>query len=158
MYLCSELVKEEPKEPGDPAVRAKENWLRLFEKVRQQLQEVRLTFLWQVYTITGPRKSLLCWFISCFMHRYSYCSCFVKECVGKYKSQPQNDLNRNEFKKPELTQFTSWIHSWCFRPRYFTWKKMLVFVIFHLNRISTITANPRSFSLKFIQKCVTLWK
>uniref|UniRef100_A0A8C1K5R5 Unc-13 homolog A n=1 Tax=Cyprinus carpio TaxID=7962 RepID=A0A8C1K5R5_CYPCA len=40
-----ELVKEEPKEPVDPAVRAKENWLRLFEKVRQQLQEVILTFL-----------------------------------------------------------------------------------------------------------------
>ncbi|KTF86125.1 hypothetical protein cypCar_00035333, partial [Cyprinus carpio] len=37
----SELVKEEPKEPVDPAVRAKENWLRLFEKVRQQLQEAR---------------------------------------------------------------------------------------------------------------------
>ncbi|XP_016142470.1 protein unc-13 homolog B-like [Sinocyclocheilus grahami] len=37
----SELVKEEPKEPVDPAVRAKENWLRLFEKVRRQLQEAR---------------------------------------------------------------------------------------------------------------------
>uniref|UniRef100_A0A9J7XFZ2 Unc-13 homolog A (C. elegans) n=1 Tax=Cyprinus carpio carpio TaxID=630221 RepID=A0A9J7XFZ2_CYPCA len=53
--LCSEAVKEEPKEPVDPAVRAKENWLRLFEKVRQQLQEVRqftrLTFLYQ--TIAG---------------------------------------------------------------------------------------------------------
>ncbi|TRY81417.1 hypothetical protein DNTS_030334, partial [Danionella cerebrum] len=38
----SEPVKEEPpKEPVDPALRAKENWLRLFEKVRQQLQEAR---------------------------------------------------------------------------------------------------------------------
>ncbi|XP_034153579.2 protein unc-13 homolog A [Pangasianodon hypophthalmus] len=32
---------EEVKEPIDPAVRAKENWLRLFNKVRQQLQEER---------------------------------------------------------------------------------------------------------------------
>ncbi|XP_058274897.1 protein unc-13 homolog A isoform X2 [Hemibagrus wyckioides] len=32
---------EEVKEPVDPAVRAKENWLRLFNKVRQQLQEER---------------------------------------------------------------------------------------------------------------------
>ncbi|KAI4881703.1 hypothetical protein NFI96_031353, partial [Prochilodus magdalenae] len=32
---------EEVKEPVDPAVRAKENWLRLFNKVRQQLQEAR---------------------------------------------------------------------------------------------------------------------
>ncbi|XP_030629850.1 protein unc-13 homolog A [Chanos chanos] len=37
----SEPVPEEPKEPVDPAVRAKENWLRLFNKVRQQLQEAR---------------------------------------------------------------------------------------------------------------------
>ncbi|KAA0718506.1 Protein unc-13 -like protein A [Triplophysa tibetana] len=35
----SEAVMEEPKKPVDPAIRAKENWLRLFEKVRQQLQE-----------------------------------------------------------------------------------------------------------------------
>ncbi len=42
VFVCSEPVKEEPKEPVDPAVRAKENWLRLFEKVRRQLQEVRL--------------------------------------------------------------------------------------------------------------------
>uniref|UniRef100_A0AAY4EVI1 Unc-13 homolog A n=1 Tax=Denticeps clupeoides TaxID=299321 RepID=A0AAY4EVI1_9TELE len=35
----SELVIEQPREPVDPAVRAKENWLRLFNKVRQQLQE-----------------------------------------------------------------------------------------------------------------------
>ncbi|KAK3513743.1 hypothetical protein QTP70_028734, partial [Hemibagrus guttatus] len=32
---------KEVKEPVDPAVRAKENWLRLFNKVRQQLQEVK---------------------------------------------------------------------------------------------------------------------
>ncbi|XP_057184330.1 protein unc-13 homolog A isoform X2 [Triplophysa rosa] len=37
----SEAVMEEPKKPVDPAIRAKENWLRLFEKVRQQLQEAR---------------------------------------------------------------------------------------------------------------------
>ncbi|XP_035383995.1 protein unc-13 homolog A [Electrophorus electricus] len=37
----SEPVPEEVKEPVDPAVRAKENWLRLFGKVRQQLQEAR---------------------------------------------------------------------------------------------------------------------
>ncbi|XP_028832450.1 protein unc-13 homolog A isoform X2 [Denticeps clupeoides] len=37
----SELVIEQPREPVDPAVRAKENWLRLFNKVRQQLQEAR---------------------------------------------------------------------------------------------------------------------
>ncbi|KAG9278688.1 hypothetical protein AMEX_G6589 [Astyanax mexicanus] len=36
-----EPVVEEVKEPVDPAVRAKENWLRLFNKVRQQLQEAR---------------------------------------------------------------------------------------------------------------------
>ncbi|XP_056325953.1 protein unc-13 homolog A [Danio aesculapii] len=35
----SEPVIEEPKEPVDPALRAKENWLRIFEKVRRQLQE-----------------------------------------------------------------------------------------------------------------------
>ncbi|XP_062844255.1 protein unc-13 homolog A [Trichomycterus rosablanca] len=32
---------EEVKEPVDPAVRAKENWLRIFNKVRQQIQEER---------------------------------------------------------------------------------------------------------------------
>ncbi|XP_017552609.1 protein unc-13 homolog A isoform X2 [Pygocentrus nattereri] len=36
-----EPVVEEVKEPVDPALRAKENWLRLFNKVRQQLQEAR---------------------------------------------------------------------------------------------------------------------
>lgn len=41
-YLCREPEVEEVKEPVDPAVRAKENWLRLFNKVRQQLQEVGL--------------------------------------------------------------------------------------------------------------------
>lgn len=34
-------VTEEPKEPVDPAVRAKENWLRLYNKVLDQLREVR---------------------------------------------------------------------------------------------------------------------
>lgn len=34
-------VIEEPKEPVDPAVRAKENWLRLYNKVLDQLREVR---------------------------------------------------------------------------------------------------------------------
>lgn len=34
-------VVEEPKEPVDPAVRAKENWLRLYNKVLDQLREVR---------------------------------------------------------------------------------------------------------------------
>uniref|UniRef100_A0A8D3E0L2 Unc-13 homolog A n=1 Tax=Scophthalmus maximus TaxID=52904 RepID=A0A8D3E0L2_SCOMX len=34
-------VIEEPKEPVDPAVRAKENWLRLYNKVLEQLREVR---------------------------------------------------------------------------------------------------------------------
>uniref|UniRef100_A0AAR2KEK0 Unc-13 homolog A n=1 Tax=Pygocentrus nattereri TaxID=42514 RepID=A0AAR2KEK0_PYGNA len=37
--LYEEPVVEEVKEPVDPALRAKENWLRLFNKVRQQLQE-----------------------------------------------------------------------------------------------------------------------
>ncbi|XP_077369286.1 protein unc-13 homolog A isoform X2 [Festucalex cinctus] len=34
-------VAEEPKEPVDPAVRAKENWLRLYNKVLDQLREAR---------------------------------------------------------------------------------------------------------------------
>ncbi|XP_061879860.1 protein unc-13 homolog A-like [Entelurus aequoreus] len=34
-------VVEEPKEPVDPAVRAKENWLRLYNKVLDQLREAR---------------------------------------------------------------------------------------------------------------------
>uniref|UniRef100_A0AAR2LE65 Unc-13 homolog A n=1 Tax=Pygocentrus nattereri TaxID=42514 RepID=A0AAR2LE65_PYGNA len=34
---CFDPVVEEVKEPVDPALRAKENWLRLFNKVRQQL-------------------------------------------------------------------------------------------------------------------------
>ncbi|XP_014851346.1 PREDICTED: protein unc-13 homolog A-like, partial [Poecilia mexicana] len=34
-------VPEEPKEPVDPAVRAKENWLRLYNKVLDQLREAR---------------------------------------------------------------------------------------------------------------------
>jgi len=38
---CSPPVPEEPKEPVDPAVRAKENWLRIYNKVLDQLQEVR---------------------------------------------------------------------------------------------------------------------
>ncbi|KAM6948564.1 protein unc-13 homolog A-like [Aplochiton taeniatus] len=37
----SPVVVEEPKEPVDPAVRAKDNWLRLYNKVLQQLQEAR---------------------------------------------------------------------------------------------------------------------
>lgn len=32
-------VIEEPKEPVDPAVRAKQNWLRLYNKVLDQLRE-----------------------------------------------------------------------------------------------------------------------
>lgn len=40
LSLCREEIVEEVKEPVDPAVRAKENWLRLFNKVQQQLQEV----------------------------------------------------------------------------------------------------------------------
>lgn len=49
--VCSYLsppVIEEPKEPVDPAVRAKENWLRLYNKVLDQLREVRL----QIYIST----------------------------------------------------------------------------------------------------------
>lgn len=41
----------------------------------------------------------------CFMHnlhRNPHCSCFMKECVGKCKSQPQNAWNQN--------WFTFWIH------------------------------------------------
>ncbi|XP_077580024.1 protein unc-13 homolog A [Stigmatopora nigra] len=34
-------VVEEPKEPVDPAVRAKENWLRIYNKVLEQLREAR---------------------------------------------------------------------------------------------------------------------
>lgn len=34
-------VVEEPKEPVDPAVRAKENWLRLYNKVLDQIREAR---------------------------------------------------------------------------------------------------------------------
>ncbi|XP_049603913.1 protein unc-13 homolog A [Syngnathus scovelli] len=34
-------VIEEPKEPVDPAIRAKENWLRLYNKVLDQLREAR---------------------------------------------------------------------------------------------------------------------
>uniref|UniRef100_A0A3P9MGS1 Unc-13 homolog A n=1 Tax=Oryzias latipes TaxID=8090 RepID=A0A3P9MGS1_ORYLA len=34
-------VVEEPKEPVDPAVRAKENWLRLYNKVLDQVREAR---------------------------------------------------------------------------------------------------------------------
>ncbi|CAL8281512.1 unnamed protein product [Lota lota] len=35
------VVPEEPKEPVDPAVRAKENWLRIYNKVLGQLREAR---------------------------------------------------------------------------------------------------------------------
>lgn len=41
VLCCSPPVIEEPKEPVDPAVRAKENWLRLYNKVLEQLREVR---------------------------------------------------------------------------------------------------------------------
>lgn len=40
-FSFSPPVIEEPKEPVDPAVRAKENWLRLYNKVLEQLREVR---------------------------------------------------------------------------------------------------------------------
>ncbi len=69
VFVCSEPVKEEPKEPVDPAVRAKQNWLRLFEKVRRQLQEVRLDVHFCRKSIVGPRNRLLYWFMSWFMHR-----------------------------------------------------------------------------------------
>lgn len=41
IFHHSPPVVEEPKEPVDPAVRAKENWLRLYNKVLDQLREVR---------------------------------------------------------------------------------------------------------------------
>lgn len=45
-YLSPPVI-EEPKEPVDPAVRAKENWLRLYNKVLDQIREVRrLLQLW----------------------------------------------------------------------------------------------------------------
>uniref|UniRef100_A0A8C4IPE8 Unc-13 homolog A n=1 Tax=Dicentrarchus labrax TaxID=13489 RepID=A0A8C4IPE8_DICLA len=48
-FYFSPPVIEEPKEPVDPAVRAKENWLRLYNKVLEQLREVRS----QVYPNSG---------------------------------------------------------------------------------------------------------
>lgn len=48
-FYVSPPVIEEPKEPVDPAVRAKDNWLRLYNKVLDQLREVRL----QVYPNSG---------------------------------------------------------------------------------------------------------
>lgn len=53
------------------------------------------------------------WFMSFFMnslHRNSYCFRFMKECVEKCKSQPQNAWNQNELRKSELTQFAFWRH------------------------------------------------
>uniref|UniRef100_A0A674NJG3 Unc-13 homolog A n=1 Tax=Takifugu rubripes TaxID=31033 RepID=A0A674NJG3_TAKRU len=41
VFHHSPPVVEEPKEPVDPAVRAKENWLRLYNKVLDQLREAR---------------------------------------------------------------------------------------------------------------------
>lgn len=41
--LYSAPVIEEPKEPVDPAVRAKQNWLRLYNKVLDQLREVSVS-------------------------------------------------------------------------------------------------------------------
>uniref|UniRef100_A0A8C7ZR41 Unc-13 homolog A n=1 Tax=Oryzias sinensis TaxID=183150 RepID=A0A8C7ZR41_9TELE len=41
IYDFNPPVVEEPKEPVDPAVRAKENWLRLYNKVLDQVREVR---------------------------------------------------------------------------------------------------------------------
>uniref|UniRef100_A0A8C5BWQ5 Unc-13 homolog A n=1 Tax=Gadus morhua TaxID=8049 RepID=A0A8C5BWQ5_GADMO len=38
---CSPILPEEPKEPVDPAVRAKENWLRIYNKVLAQIREVK---------------------------------------------------------------------------------------------------------------------
>uniref|UniRef100_A0AAZ3Q1G5 Unc-13 homolog A n=1 Tax=Oncorhynchus tshawytscha TaxID=74940 RepID=A0AAZ3Q1G5_ONCTS len=38
---CSGPVDEEPKEPVDPSLRARENWLRIINRVQQQLREVR---------------------------------------------------------------------------------------------------------------------
>lgn len=43
-FLVSPPVIEEPKEPVDPAVRAKENWLRLYNKVLEQLREVKYVY------------------------------------------------------------------------------------------------------------------
>uniref|UniRef100_A0A8C7ZNV0 Unc-13 homolog A n=1 Tax=Oryzias sinensis TaxID=183150 RepID=A0A8C7ZNV0_9TELE len=39
--MRKEINFDEPKEPVDPAVRAKENWLRLYNKVLDQVREVR---------------------------------------------------------------------------------------------------------------------
>ncbi|XP_030220456.1 protein unc-13 homolog A isoform X1 [Gadus morhua] len=41
MILESPILPEEPKEPVDPAVRAKENWLRIYNKVLAQIREAR---------------------------------------------------------------------------------------------------------------------
>ncbi len=49
-------VVEEPKEPVDPAVRAKENWLRLYNKVLEQLREVR-SLVWTPPSIQIPVQS-----------------------------------------------------------------------------------------------------
>lgn len=52
LFYFSPPVIEEPKEPVDPAVRAKENWLRLYNKVLEQLREVRS----QVYPKSGLKS------------------------------------------------------------------------------------------------------
>lgn len=44
VFSFSPPVTEEPKEPVDPAVRAKENWHRLYNKVLEQLREVSAPF------------------------------------------------------------------------------------------------------------------
>lgn len=73
-YLSPPAI-EEPKEPVDPAVRAKENWLRLYNKVLDQLREVRsqldlwFTALVLLFT-TFPIKFQSVWYVgtpSCYL-------------------------------------------------------------------------------------------
>lgn len=66
-YLSPPVI-EEPKEPVDPAVRAKENWLRLYNKVLDQLREVRSQLaLWfealVLLCTTVPIKFLSFWYV-----------------------------------------------------------------------------------------------
>lgn len=60
MFPESPPVIEEPKEPVDPAVRAKENWLRLYNKVLEQLREFHvIAIVTLACTLLGHHWSML---------------------------------------------------------------------------------------------------
>ncbi len=110
LFVCSEPVKEEPKEPVGPGGQSQENWLRLLRKSDDSTGgEARRTFCRKSKLLLDPET----------VYYIDLCLGLCIECL---KSAWIREIT--------IDQLT-----------FARGKKMLVFLIFHLKHISTITAN-----------------